>query len=346
MRNLLDIIKDFILSIFYGIRLHILPILVALIIILFTFFVGIVIVISISTNSKSTTDESIQTPQSTTNQSSTRKDTYTSEEKTSTENKTQSTTTTQSKSSTSITEEIKNTFEEAFTSIVSITENFESTVSNTFENTMSFIYTNMITSISKVAQVDSEELKILIYFIIEGELESYQSWKVEILNQAMLDEWLDESTMFRPNESITRAEFVKIMNKALGYTKKAKINYTDVSKDKWYYEDIQIAEHEGYIDGYGDNTFKPEQTITREEVADIITSIKNNKKENLEKIYEYKDYLSIATWAKSAVEGATANEYMAVDEEKFRPKDNMTIEETIDMLQRFLGYYSSGKLTV
>ena len=90
----------------------------------------------------------------------------------------------------------------------------------------------------------------------------------------------------------------------------------------------------GYIKGYGDNTFKPNAKITREEVAVIITSIMNNKQENLEKIFWYKDYDIISSWATSSLEGAVENEYMGVLETYLRPKDNITRAESVVTLQR------------
>ncbi|EPZ62478.1 hypothetical protein H477_5353 [[Clostridium] sordellii ATCC 9714] len=52
---------------------------------------------------------------------------------------------------------------------------------------------------------------------------------------------------FKPDNSITRAEFVKILNKAFGYTNVGKENFSDVNPSDWYYNDICIGVNAGYI---------------------------------------------------------------------------------------------------
>lgn len=86
-----------------------------------------------------------------------------------------------------------------------------------------------------------------------------------------------EDGTFRPDNSITRAEFVKLVNKYFGFNNKEDIKFSDINTNDWYYNDICIASKAGYINGYEDKTFKPNKTITREEVAKILISIKINK---------------------------------------------------------------------
>ncbi len=68
---------------------------------------------------------------------------------------------------------------------------------------------------------------------------------------------------------------MKLLNNALGYTKEAEIDYKDVSQGKWYVNTIKMAKAAGYINGYEDGTMKPDNPVTREEVAAIITRIMN-----------------------------------------------------------------------
>ena len=146
--------------------------------------------------------------------------------------------------------------------------------------------------------------------------------------------WIDATNTFRPNESITRAEFIKIVNRKFNFTEVTDVIFTDVNKDAWYYEEVKKAVKAGYIQGNGDNTFAPNNPITREEVAVIITSIMNNKQENLDKICWYKDYYMISSWATSSLEGAVSNGYMGVLDTHIRPKDNITRAESVVVLQR------------
>ena len=46
--------------------------------------------------------------------------------------------------------------------------------------------------------------------------------------------------------------------------------FSDITKDAWYYDYVIGAVEYGWITGYSDGTFKPEQNITRSEVAVIV----------------------------------------------------------------------------
>lgn len=45
--------------------------------------------------------------------------------------------------------------------------------------------------------------------------------------------------------------------------------FTDMAPDTWGYDDLQLAVEEGVINGYPDGTFKPENNLTRHEMAVI-----------------------------------------------------------------------------
>lgn len=75
---------------------------------------------------------------------------------------------------------------------------------------------------------------------------------------------------FRPDRSVTRAEFVRIVNNAYGFTNRAALTFSDVRANDWFYADVACAVANGFISGYGDNTFRPNNPITREETAAII----------------------------------------------------------------------------
>ena len=79
---------------------------------------------------------------------------------------------------------------------------------------------------------------------------------------------------FRPDEPVTRAEFVTM---AVRYydlfndvTKSSyTVNYTDLNKSYWAYADIAFAKHIGWLNGYADGTFKGDNNITRAEVVTV-----------------------------------------------------------------------------
>ena len=81
----------------------------------------------------------------------------------------------------------------------------------------------------------------------------------------------DISGNLRPDNPISRAEFVTVINRALGYEKLGGDPFQDVPDSAWYAEDVDIAYTEGYISGTSKTTFSPDSSITREEAAIILT---------------------------------------------------------------------------
>lgn len=144
-----------------------------------------------------------------------------------------------------------------------------------------------------------------------------------------------EDKSFKPDNSITRAEFVKIVNKVFNYTDLGKENFDDVKSTNWYYTDVCIAVKAGYISGKGNNKFDPNSPITRQEVAGIITSIKNNKDGNIDKLLSFKDSNNVSLWAKTSVEGAIENKYLyGYSDNTIRPKSKITRAEAVVTLSR------------
>ncbi len=144
-----------------------------------------------------------------------------------------------------------------------------------------------------------------------------------------------EDSSFKPESSITRAEFVKVVNKIFGYTQEGIEEFTDVDKDDWFYKDICIAVKEGYIKGRSEQLFAPNDKITRQEAAMILTNIMNNKDENLDKLNTFKDGHKTSNWAMSSMEGAIESGYIkGYDDKTIRPNKEMTRAEAISMLTR------------
>lgn len=76
--------------------------------------------------------------------------------------------------------------------------------------------------------------------------------------------------LFAPNKELTRAEAVQILYNLEGQpTVTGDSTFTDLTDD-WYVNAITWAEINGVVDGYGDGTFQPNDTVTREEFAQMM----------------------------------------------------------------------------
>lgn len=79
---------------------------------------------------------------------------------------------------------------------------------------------------------------------------------------------------FRPDTSITRAEFCSMVSTALNLPSSGKsLPFSDTDDSAWYSNAVSAMAAQGFISGYGDGTFHPNGTITYEEMVTILSSV-------------------------------------------------------------------------
>lgn len=78
---------------------------------------------------------------------------------------------------------------------------------------------------------------------------------------------------FRPNDQITRAEFADLACGFENLTSGAPNTFTDVPSDHPYYDQINYAVERGWLAGYPDGTFRPNNPIQRAEVLTIVNRV-------------------------------------------------------------------------
>lgn len=79
----------------------------------------------------------------------------------------------------------------------------------------------------------------------------------------------DDGT-FAPANPITRAEFVKMIVTATNAKESKENTFSDVATNHWAKEFINIAVKNNFVEGYEDNTFRPEEKITYGEVVTVV----------------------------------------------------------------------------
>ena len=82
---------------------------------------------------------------------------------------------------------------------------------------------------------------------------------------------------FRPNEPITRAEFATLASKFDSLDKLETALFNDVSESHWAFSFINSANAKGWVSGFPDGTFKPEDKITRAQVVTIVNRMLKRK---------------------------------------------------------------------
>ena len=165
------------------------------------------------------------------------------------------------------------------------------------------------------------------------------SWTQPYLDQMV--EWGvmrgDESGNLNPDRNMTRAEFVAMINRALGYTETGAMPFTDVSPRDWYYDDINIAFNAGYFKGTSATTASPNSPLTREQAVVILGRTMMYRTRPGE-VLEFTDSHSFQDWSKGYIrEACLMNVIGGYPDGSFRPGKNITRGEVAAVLQRAVG---------
>ncbi len=147
----------------------------------------------------------------------------------------------------------------------------------------------------------------------------------------------DQAGNLEPNRSITRAEFVTMLNRTFGYIKTGAQPFRDVVTRDWYYDDISAAYTAGYFQGTSKSTASPNATLTREEATTMLCRnlmLQPVSGENL----SFTDSRLASSWSRGYIKAAANEGILRGDPGgKFRPLDNITRGEVATMLVRVIG---------
>lgn len=168
--------------------------------------------------------------------------------------------------------------------------------------------------------------------------------------QNTINKWVDKGDIsgypdgtFRPNNMITRAEFVVLVNNAMGYTKSGYAYFSDVPNHYWGKNAIQTGVAAGYISGDGNGIFRPNDPVTRQEAAAMISRILDLK-QNESRAYRYTDSYAISNWAKGVVGAVSEAGIMAgYPDGSFGPNRVLTRAEAVLALDKTVNYQPGDK---
>jgi sugar lactone lactonase YvrE len=142
-----------------------------------------------------------------------------------------------------------------------------------------------------------------------------------------------EDGTFRPDGHISRAEFVVLLSRAFGIQSDSDTNVVleDVGHH-WAKEEIENLVTAGVITGYVDGTFRPDNTITREEMVIMISRIVNLN--NVEKDTKKGDFYDLdGSYATNEIKAqAQAGIISGKENGRFDPKSNATRAEALQII--------------
>lgn len=125
----------------------------------------------------------------------------------------------------------------------------------------------------------------------------------------------------RPYENITRAEAAAIIGRALGYPEKATaVAFKDVSPTSFAGGYIQALKEAEVLSGFKDGTFKPDQKVTRGEMAILISKAFKLKSDNVNRFTDSHPSMASYSAINALVSAKITNGYT---DGTFKPNDQM-----------------------
>lgn len=117
---------------------------------------------------------------------------------------------------------------------------------------------------------------------------------------------------FRPNAPITRAEFAAIATRFDNNGDKTPVSFTDII-GHWAEGEITVAANHGWVSGYGDDTFRPQNQITRAETMSLVNRVLKRLPETpadlLPDMITWTDNADTSSWYYLPVQEATNSHY-------------------------------------
>lgn len=153
-------------------------------------------------------------------------------------------------------------------------------------------------------------------------------------------------TEFSPDTPITRAEFAALLVRSLALTPDSSAaSFPDVrAVTDWYAGAVGAATKAGIVQGFDDSTFRPQERITREQMAVMITRAveaagapPSSQAYGSQSIAAFRDASAISSWARDAVAGSVAAGIIqGMTDNSFEPGEYASRAQAAVMLKRML----------
>jgi hypothetical protein len=155
------------------------------------------------------------------------------------------------------------------------------------------------------------------------------------------------SNAFEPDREVTRAEFAALLLRALGLEehRPGQATFEDVDPGAWYYGAVEAVYQEGLVSGAGSGRFEPGRTITRQEMAAIMSRVLTKTGADITMAEEEKGVLlsrlndapSISPWALEAVAVAVKSGLMQGNPDgAFVPASRVTRAQAAAIISRWI----------
>ena len=148
-----------------------------------------------------------------------------------------------------------------------------------------------------------------------------------------------ENNQFAPNTATNRAMLATILYRLAGEPAvSGDLPFTDVESGTWYTDAVLWAAQNGIVNGLGENTFAPMNTLTREQLVTMLYRYAQNKGYDMTASADlsgYPDADKIQSWAQEAMTWAVAEGIVEGMDGNLNPAGNATRAQIATILMRF-----------
>ena len=144
----------------------------------------------------------------------------------------------------------------------------------------------------------------------------------------------------RPNDSLTRAEFATILVRLLGLRDNGVDYFTDVQTGDWYASAIRACAAAGIMNGFEDNTARPNQPITREEAMVMFGRAMGVTPASRPNLSKFTDGDRVSTWAAPYMAPLTDMGILSgMGDGTVLPRENINRASTFALLDKAIAAY-------
>ncbi|MDR1641037.1 MAG: S-layer homology domain-containing protein [Clostridiales bacterium] len=170
-----------------------------------------------------------------------------------------------------------------------------------------------------------------------------EDWFTESVQYAVANNLMvgTSATEFSPSVPATRAMVAAVLHRLQGSPDSLIPNaFADVPSSQWYAKSVLWANASQIAVGFDDGNFRPDQSISREQLATILHryALKfSSLKEGSSNLSQYEDQANISSWANEAMSWAVGNGIIqGRTQTLLAPKEGATRAELAAVLQRFV----------
>ncbi|MCD1259259.1 carbohydrate binding domain-containing protein [Paenibacillus athensensis] len=149
--------------------------------------------------------------------------------------------------------------------------------------------------------------------------------------------------LFHPDAAVTRAQFAVMVNGLFGFTQADASAPADVPAGAWYAAAMLQAKKAGYMQGYPDNTMHPNDPVSRQDAAVMLSRLLRLGGSGVADIV-FTDAAAIADYAQDAIQAMAGKGYLSgYSDGSMQPRKALTRAEIATLLDNMIGRYVSER---